>query len=178
MAKGAGGRPTKYDSERMLAAASRACALGATDADLAVILGVDVSTISKWKLDHPEFSEALKDAKTAADEAVEKSLYQRALGYSHEAVKIFNDDGSPLVVPYTEHYPPSEVACIFWLKNRQRGRWRDKQEHEHSGEGGGPIEYSQIVDRTPKETPEQWQERIQKQLMARQKTIEQDREKS
>ena len=37
------------------------------------------------------------------------------------------------VVPYTEHYPPDTTACIFWLKNRQKAAWRDRQEVEHSG---------------------------------------------
>jgi CelD/BcsL family acetyltransferase involved in cellulose biosynthesis len=35
----------------------------------------------------------------------------------------------------TEHHvPPSEVACIFWLKNRQRENWRDRQEVDVMGE--------------------------------------------
>ena len=30
--------------------------------------------------------------------------------------------------------PPDTTAQIFWLKNRKREAWRDKQEVEHSGE--------------------------------------------
>ena len=32
------------------------------------------------------------------------------------------------------------TACIFWLKNRNPNKWREKQEIEHSGE----IETKQI----------------------------------
>ncbi len=38
------------------------------------------------------------------------------------------------MVPTIKHYPPDTTACIFWLKNRQRDKWRDRLDHEHSGE--------------------------------------------
>jgi hypothetical protein len=105
---------------------------------------VKVSTIYCWKKAHPEFSEALKKGKTLADAEVAEKLYHRACGYSHPAVKIFQYEGTPVEVPYTEHYPPDTTAAIFWLKNRQPSKWRDKRESEISGSGcavyvqGGP----------------------------------------
>jgi len=113
--------------------------LGATDEELAGFFEVATSTISKWKLDYPEFSEALKAGKALADTDVAERLYRRAMGYTHEAVKIVADakTGAEHIVPYTEHYPPDTTACIFWLKNRQRAKWRDR--HEHSGPDDGPI---------------------------------------
>ena len=42
--------------------------------------------------------------------------------------KIFNNQGVELVVPTIKHYPPDTTAAIFWLKNRQKDNWRDKQE--------------------------------------------------
>jgi len=38
--------------------------------------------------------------------------------------------GKPVTVKYTERYPPDTTALIYWLKNRQRGWWRDKPEPE------------------------------------------------
>lgn len=51
------------------------------------------------------------------------------MGYTHDAVKIFADPktGAEQIVQYKEHYPPDTVAAIFWLKNRQSKKWRDKQ---------------------------------------------------
>ena len=37
------------------------------------------------------------------------------------------------IVEYEESLAPEVVACIFWLKNRRRDEWRDKQDHEHAG---------------------------------------------
>ncbi len=102
--------------------------LGATDADLARIFDIAESTLNLWKKEHPEFSEALKAAKAEADARVVRSLFERACGYRHPAVKIMQDKGEPVIVPYTEIYPPDTVACIFWLKNRQKDEWREKVE--------------------------------------------------
>ena len=61
-----------------------------------------------------------------SDSRVEKSLYQRANGYSHPAVKVFmTRDGKTVEHKYIEHYPPDVTACLFWLKNRRPDRWRD-----------------------------------------------------
>ena len=82
---------------------------------------------------------SLKRGKSVAKAEVADRLYQRALGYTHPAVKILQDKGTPVVVPYDQHYPPDTIACIFWLKNRRPDLWREKVDMEHSGPGGGPI---------------------------------------
>jgi hypothetical protein len=64
-----------------------------------------------------------------------ESLYNRGLGYQHQAVKIFMPAGAgaPVYAPYTEHYPPDTKAASLWLRNRQPERWRDKREVDHMG---------------------------------------------
>jgi hypothetical protein len=131
----AGGRPTKYD-ERYAEEGRRLALLGATDVEMSEFWGVTEKTLNNWKSAHPGFLQALKDGKAMADGKVVESLYRRALGYSHDAVKILQYEGNPIEVPYTEHYAPDTTACIFWLKNRQREKWRDKTDHEHSGTVG------------------------------------------
>ena len=122
-----GGRPSEY-KESYARIAHSMCLLGATDVELAGAFGVCETTINAWKLAHQEFSEALKAGKMFADANVASSLFNRAMGYSHPAQKIFNDQGSAMVVDYIERYPPDTTACIFWLKNRQRDKWRDRQD--------------------------------------------------
>jgi len=130
----AGGRPSKFKKE-FIKQAEMLCRLGATDKELAEFFEVNLDTIYEWKNTQADFSDALKNGKSEADDLVEKSLFQRANGYSHQAVKIFNHEGQALEVPYTEHYPPDTTACIFWLKNRRREQWRDRQEHELTPKG-------------------------------------------
>lgn len=120
------GRPSKYRPE-FDGQAVKLCKLGATDRELAEFFGVTESTLNLWKLDHQGFSESLKRGKQESDERVEQSLYRRALGYKHDAVKILmTKDGDVYREEYVEHYPPDTVACIFWLKNRRPDLWRDK----------------------------------------------------
>jgi len=130
----AGGRPTDY-REDYPEKAYKLCLLGATDKQLADFFEVSEQTINAWKKAHPAFFESLKRGKDEADANVANSLYRRALGYSHDAVKIVANANTKEehIVPYTEHYPPDTTACIFWLKNRQKSNWRDKTEQEHSG---------------------------------------------
>jgi hypothetical protein len=73
--------------------------------------------------------------KKEVDERVERSLYQRAVGYSYETVKVFLPYGSkgPVYAPYVEHVPPDTTAAIYWLKNRNPAQWRDAWQLEHVG---------------------------------------------
>lgn len=126
------GRPTDYRPE-YAAQAAKLCGLGATDADLADFFECDVRTIYRWQMKFPEFSHALKESKAAMDARVERSLFQRAMGYKFDAVKIFlpKDADEPVYAPYVEHVPPDTTAMIFWLKNRRKAEWRDRQDVEH-----------------------------------------------
>lgn len=121
------GRPTKYKPE-LCELATKFCMLGATNDGLARMFEVSCSTIELWIRTIPEFSRAVKEGREVADATVAKSLYHRACGYSHEAVKIFNDGGKPMIVSYIEHYPPDTAAAFIWLKNRRPGEWRDRKE--------------------------------------------------
>lgn len=127
------GRPTKYKPEYNNQA-YKLCLLGHTDDELAEFFEVHVSTIHQWKLDYPDFSDSIKKGKEIADGEVVASLYHRALGYSHEDVDIKMYEGGIIETPYTKHYPPDATSAIFWLKNRQPKKWRDKQVTEHEGE--------------------------------------------
>ncbi len=134
------GRPTDY-KDKYVEQARKLCALGATDKEIADFFEVATSTFYLWKAQHSEFSEALKAAKEIADERVVRSLYHRAVGYKHEAVKIFlpKDASEPVYAPYVEHVPPDTTAAIFWLKNRRSDEWRDKSHNEVTGADGAPL---------------------------------------
>jgi hypothetical protein len=127
------GRPTKYKPE-YAEQAYKLCLLGATDAELANFFEVEESTINEWKLHFLEFSESIKNGKVKADAEVANSLYKRATGYKVDGVKVFQFQGEPVVVPVVEEISPDTGACMAWLKNRQKAKWRDKQEVEISGE--------------------------------------------
>jgi hypothetical protein len=102
---------------------------GFTRSEIAELLEVDRGTLRRWEAAYPKFSDTLRTGSQVADDRVERSLYERAVGYSFESEKIFcNKDGVVTRVPYIEHMPPDVTACIFWLKNRRKEVWRDRYE--------------------------------------------------
>lgn len=125
-------RPTRYKQE-YAEQARKLCLLGSVDAELAEFFEICEATLNNWKLAHPEFVESIKKGKAQADADVADRLYQRAMGYEHAEVDIRVIDHQIVKTPITKIYAPDPTAAIFWLKNRQRNKWREKQEVEHSG---------------------------------------------
>ena len=135
------GRPSKFDGIN-LDQVKKLVLRGWTDLQMAEFFFVDESTWTRWKEKHENFRTALKDWKIEADAIVERCLYERATGYSHPEDKIFKPAGEdPTIVPTTKHYPPDTVAGIFWLKNRQPDRWREKQGLEVTGPDNKPLKW-------------------------------------
>ena len=125
------GRPTKYKAEFAIQA-EKLCKKGFIDTEIADFFNVHVDTIYEWKKVHPSFSESLKDGKRYSDSKVSDALYNRALGYeSKETKEEVGDSGSKTTVT-TKQVAGDTTAQIFWLKNRQPGEWRDRQELAHS----------------------------------------------
>ena len=124
-----GGRPSSYKPE-YAEQAKKLARLGATDKEMADFFEVGEKTLNNWKQDYPEFLQSLKEGKLLADAEVSSKLFHRATGYEHEDTDIRVIDKKIVTTTITKHYPPDTTACIFWLKNRQPDKWRDKQEQE------------------------------------------------
>ncbi|AUR87844.1 terminase small subunit, partial [Vibrio phage K165] len=124
----AGEKNSKYKPEYDEQAYNYAL-LGALDKKMAEFFGVSESTFYLWKNEHPSFSEALSRGKSQADAMVAKSLYHRAIGYSHPETKIATRDGQITdTLDVEKHYAPDTAAASLWLRNRQPDLWRDKKE--------------------------------------------------
>lgn len=86
---------------------------GATAGELAAMLNISVSTLNRYRRQHPEFRRLFEEAGAAADDLVEAALLRRATGYE-------NGDGKEI--------PPDVRAAVFWLKNRRPESWKDRRE--------------------------------------------------
>lgn len=104
---------------------------GLTDKQICSNLNLGVSTFCKYKLEHKELVETLKEGKEPADIAVENALYKRAIGYYYDEVTESEKDGRKVV---RKHVVPDTTAQIYWLKNRQPKYWRDRREIQVDGE--------------------------------------------
>ena len=144
------GRPTKYD-ESFNQLAYNYALLGATDKNLAEFLGVCEATVNTWKQDYPQFLESIKKGKEKADAKVAESLYKRATGFQYEETKEEYERGILVKTTKTKKtVAPETTAQIFWLKNRQKAIWRDKQEKQVDLKVSG-FDIDKLSDQTIKD---------------------------
>lgn len=107
---------------------------GKTIKEIGDAMGVSRATVNRWIVNDPNFKKAIDEGRDSADAKVERSLYQRAIGYTYKEKKVIvtmDSDGNqmPARIETTEkHVPPDTTAQIYWLKNRKRDRWKDKWE--------------------------------------------------
>jgi len=127
------GRKTKYDDfvdRKGLILVEGWARDGLTDLQISKNIGIAMSTFCEWKNKHPEFSEALKRSKEAADYEVENALFKKAkMG--------------------------DVTAMIFWLKNRQPRKWRDKVSFVDETQLAKLDEMTTMIDQIRREDPDE-----------------------
>lgn len=103
---------------------------GLIDEQIANNLGISPRTLYCYRNKYPQFLQALKRGKEAVDVEVENALLKRALGYKYtEVTRELNEAGQLVITKeVVKEVQPDTTAQIFWLKNRKRDVWRDKQE--------------------------------------------------
>ncbi len=111
---------------------------GLTDEQIAENMGISRSTLNAWKEKFSDISDTLKKGKEVVDRQVENALLKRALGYKYDEVTI---EGGIETKRVTKEVVPDTTAQIFWLKNRKREAWADRQS----------VELSQPIDESVKE---------------------------
>lgn len=153
------GRPTSYRPE-FVEQIRKLCELGATDYEIAGFFNVSTVTIHRWRIEHEDFCNASVVGKEAADNRVERAMYQRAVGYSFESEKVFQNNGQIVRADLVEHVPPDPGAAKHWLANRRPEAWREKVAVEHSGPNGGPMQTVGITTTDPVEAAKAYQRLI------------------
>jgi len=141
--KNKGGRPSSFKVEYVKQVYNLCAYLGADNPKLCKFFKCSELTLYNWGRKNPEFIKALKDGKDYYDtNNVEKTLLQRALGYSYNEItkqQVIDKQGVKRVIKKIIHKQvlPDVTAQIFYLKCRQPQRWKDRQDinvtstHEH-----------------------------------------------
>ena len=116
---------------------------GYTDGRVAQVIGVSRTKWGLWCQAHPELQDAKKLGKQAPDALVVEKLFRLAMGYDYEE-KTFIDGVVKKVV--IKHVQPNVVAQIFWLKNRDPGRWSDVYRSENTFPEGPMLVLNTVED--------------------------------
>ncbi|MGM9881581.1 MAG: helix-turn-helix domain-containing protein [Bacilli bacterium] len=126
---------------------------GLTDKEIAENMKIAYSTFRVWRDKNLALSAALKESKDIADFNVENSLYKRANGYEYTEVtkemRVNPKTGNyelMITKEVTKQIIPDTTAQIFWLKNRQPDKWREKIEKTDNGSDDKVV----IVNDLPK----------------------------
>ncbi len=126
---------SKYNSEYHDDWAWSLAIKGATNEEIAKAFGISTRTFIRWRQEHESLDKAVTGGKDVADSKVERSLYQRALGYQITDVeKILEFDTKTgeqkpaRVRNIIKNIAPDTMACMYWLNNRRRAHWSQRQE--------------------------------------------------
>lgn len=120
--------------------------IGLIGKQIAQNIGINHTTLYEWMSKFPELAETIRSGRKVIDEQVENSLLKRALGYQYEE-EIWgkNNVGEMVLVKRVVKFQASDVkAQIFWLKNRQPERWRERVEFKNEHEGTIIVEMGDI----------------------------------
>lgn len=139
------GRKSIYETviEPHIEDIKKAVAAGATDQEIADGLGIAKSTLSKYKAEKTELSEAFARTREKVCFDIKAALLKKALGFTYEEEKTTgrkdkNGENIILIEKYKRYSPPSETAAGMLLRNYD-ATWRDtdsnsvqmrQQEHE------------------------------------------------
>ncbi len=117
------GRPTLYRPE-LCEQARRHLGSGATLAQFAGLMGVAPRSIDNWIARAPAFAAAVREGRAEAEAALERLLYQRAVGYSRTVERPVRCRGRVEIVQYTKYHAPDARACMRFLCRRAPQDWR------------------------------------------------------
>lgn len=112
---------------------------GATITSTCAAVGLSRETFYDWMKKKPDVSDTIKKARAIPDQKVENALFRSATmkhRFKEKHFKAVVVGDKVKLIPektITKIIPPNVTAQIFWLKNRMPEDWRDKTEHEHSG---------------------------------------------
>lgn len=102
--------------------------IGLTDKQIASKMGVAYSTFREWRSKSPEMAESLQHGKDLADAKVERSLFEKANGYTYIEKRTTKQGDITKTEIWERHSPADTTAIIYWLKNRKPLEWRDRKE--------------------------------------------------
>lgn len=107
---------------------------GATDQEIAEAFHVSRRTIIRWRETYPSFDEACEHGKEIADAKVKRSLFERATGFEYQekesAIDVDPKTGEQKPVrvrTFTKKAVPDTMAIMYWLNNRSKGEFSQRQ---------------------------------------------------
>lgn len=106
---------------------------GYTYTDIANRIGIDLSTLRRWRVQYPEIEHALKQGREIIDYKVENALLKSALGYKTKEVKVtttirYGKTIETVKEVTDKEQAPNVSAIQCWLYNRLPDKWKKNRD--------------------------------------------------
>lgn len=106
---------------------------GYTYTDIANRIGIDLSTLRRWRVQYPEIEHALKQGREIIDYKVENALLKSALGYKKKEVKVtttirYGKTIETVKEVTDKEQAPNVSAIQCWLYNRLPDKWKKNRD--------------------------------------------------
>lgn len=102
---------------------------GFTDMEIAEVLEISDRTLRYWKSQYPSFASAMERSVDEANDAVERTLFKKAMGYTQK-VETVSASGKKVVTEKT--YEPDMGAIKFWLTHKKPDEYTPVKEVKQS----------------------------------------------
>jgi len=123
----------------------RLALLGQTDAEIAMVFGVEPVTLSTWKNKYPEFYEALEKGRQLKLAEVAAATFKSAIGYDYEeTIYTESEKFGKTTTVYKKHRAPNMYAAKFILAARARDKWTEKSETIHTNINIAKLDLTQL----------------------------------
>ena len=161
---------------------------GYTYTDIANRIGIDLSTLKRWRVQYPEIEQALKQGREIIDYKVENALLKSALGYKTKEVKVttvmrYGKVVETIKETTDKEQAPNVSAIQCWLYNRLPNKWKKNRDnlielddedttiHVTVTRAGNNAQKDNAED-------EQWQDEVNQSIEIRNSTEEEKIEKA
>jgi hypothetical protein len=120
-------------------------AKGYVESQIQDIIHISVATFNNWKKKYPEFLKALREGKQGPIDRTVNTLEKVANGFREIVRKPFVvsdgfNNGSHIEILDVEEFIPPQVSAIrYYLNNRDKQNWSDRQSVELSGSVGYKV---------------------------------------
>lgn len=132
---GPGRPPVAPPTPEQCRLAKKSAQLGATQQEMASMLGVTMHVFKRWLITDEAFSHACRIGGDLADARVEHALFSRAVGFTRKTTReAVTKDGDIVDLLTVEEVAPDTAAASRWLDARKRADWGLKSVIEHDGE--------------------------------------------
>ena len=123
MTKSKVGRKSKYDSDvkPRFDEIKKWCEFGATDKEIMHNLGISKDAFYKYKKNHTEFNDLIKNSRKSVIYQIKAALFKRAIGFKESVnTTTIDNEGNVTTTTKEQYFAPDPASAMILLKHWAR----------------------------------------------------------